>query len=92
MSSPESIPAYRSRESGSKSGLTTVFTGLIALALIGIAVALFSLSSQVKFGNCVAAQSAKYPAIGVSAFNTKTTGPIKVAYDAERREAIEKQC
>lgn len=89
MTSPESIPAYRSRDSGSKSGITTIFTGLVALALIGIAVALFSLSSQVKYGNCVAAQSAKYPAIGVSAFNTKATGPIKVAYDAERRKAVE---
>ncbi len=88
MSTTESTSVYRSG-GGQKSGPTTIFTGLIALALIGIAVALFSLASQAKYGNCVAAQSAKYPAIGVSAFNTKTTGPIKVAYDAERRKAVD---
>lgn len=90
MSTPESTSTYRTSGSSSqKSGPATIFTGLIALSLIGIAVALFSLSSQVKYGNCVAAQEAKYPAVGVSAFNTKSTGPIKVAYDAERRKAVE---
>ena len=90
MSTPESTSVYRSSGSGSqKSGPATIFTGLIAVAMIAIAVALFSLASQAKYGNCVAAQAAKYPAIGVSAFNTKSTGPIKVAYDAERRKAVE---
>lgn len=78
-----------STASASKPGILGPATAVIALALIAIAVALFSLASQAKYGNCVAAQSAKFPAIGVSAFNTKTTGPIKVAYDAERRKAVE---
>lgn len=87
MSSPDSTTTYRSREAKS-SGITGIATAVVAVALIAIAVALFSLASQVKYGNCVAAQTAKYPPIGVSAFNTKTTGPIKVAYDAERRKAV----
>lgn len=91
MSTPEPTTVYRSRSEG-RSGAGTVVTGIVAAALVAIAVALFSLSSAVKQGNCIAEQSAKYPAIGVSAFNTKTTGPIKVAYDAERRKAIADEC
>lgn len=90
MSTPESTTVYRSREGSGAAG--TIVTGIIAAALVAIAVALFSLSGAVKNGNCIAEQSAKYPAIGVSAFNTKTTGPIKVAYDAERRKAIDANC
>ena len=87
MTRPEASTAPAAASGGS-GGTPAIVTGVIALALIAIAVALFSLASQVKYGNCVAAQSAKYPAIGVSAFNTKATGPIKVAYDAERRKAV----
>ena len=87
MSTTDSKTVYRS-ESG-KSGVAGIAGIITALALIAIAVGLFSVSSQMKYGNCVAAESAKYPAIGVSAFNTKTTGPIKVAYDAERRKAVD---
>lgn len=90
MSTPESTTVYRSE--GRSGGIGTIVSAVIALALIAIAVALFSLSSGIKQSACVAEQSAKYPAIGVSAFNTKTTGPIKVAYDAERRKAIEAEC
>lgn len=89
MSTPETPTVYRSGEGKT---VSTIVGSIIALALVGIAVALFSVSSQMKAGNCIAEQSAKYPAIGVSAFNTKTTGPIKVAYDAERRQAIDKNC
>lgn len=91
MGTPETTTVYGSRE-GRSGGPGTIVTAVIAVALIAIAVALFSLASAVKAGNCIAEQSAKYPAIGVSAFNTKTTGPIKVAYDAERRKAIEANC
>lgn len=63
---------------------------IIAIAAIFAAVSLGRIASADHYAACVNAQVAKYPAIGVSAFNTKTTGPIKVAYDVERRAAVEK--
>jgi hypothetical protein len=55
-----------------------------------VALSVFWMATETHYGKCVDAQVAKYPAIGVSAFNTKDTGPIKLAYDAERRAAVEK--
>lgn len=88
MSTPDPATAHR-KPAAAKSGLIGVASIIGALSLLAIAVSLFSLASETKYGNCVDAQVAKYPPVGVSAFNTKSTGPIKVAYDAERRKAVE---
>lgn len=63
-------------------------TGLVGIASVVAAASLFWMATETHYGKCVDAQVAKYPAIGVSAFNTKTTGPIKLAYDVERRDAV----
>lgn len=63
---------------------------LIGVAALIAALSLFWTAAENHYGQCVAAQAAKYPAVPVSAFQTEDTGPLKVAYDSERREAVGK--
>ncbi len=69
---------------------TPAQSGLVGIASMIAALSLFWMATETHYGKCVDAQIGSYPAIGVSAFNTKTTGPIKLAYDQERRDAIGK--
>ncbi len=61
---------------------------IAAGAAVVVAVALLWLASEAHFGGCVDEVSARYPPIAVSAFSGDETGPLKVAYDAERTEAL----
>lgn len=63
---------------------------VIGAAALIAALSLFWIATENHYGQCVAAQAAKYPAVPVSAFQTEDTGPLKVAYDAERRDAVGK--
>ncbi|MDO9354598.1 MAG: hypothetical protein Q7T55_12935 [Solirubrobacteraceae bacterium] len=65
-------------------------SGLVGVSSLIVALSVFWIATENHYGKCVEAQVAKYPAIGVSAFNTEDTGPIKLAYDAERRAAVDK--
>ncbi|MBO9532325.1 MAG: hypothetical protein J7513_05035 [Solirubrobacteraceae bacterium] len=60
----------------------------IGAAAIIAALSLFWMATENHYGQCVAAQVAKYPAVPVSAFQTDDTGPLKVAYDKERQAAV----
>ncbi|MDQ8044811.1 MAG: hypothetical protein AAGC46_20600 [Solirubrobacteraceae bacterium] len=85
MSTPDTTATPRTGPS-----VVGVAAAIVAIASIIAAFSLVRIASADHYAACVNAQVAKYPAIGVSAFNTKTTGPIKVAYDAERRAAVNK--
>jgi hypothetical protein len=63
--------------------------GIAAAAAVVAAVALLWLAGEAHFRGCVDEVSARYPPIAVSAFSREETGPLKVAYDAERAEALE---
>jgi hypothetical protein len=63
---------------------------ILGVAAMIAAVSLFWTAAENHYGQCVAAQVAKYPAVAVSAFQTEETGPLKVAYDSERRDAVGK--
>lgn len=63
--------------------------GVAGVAAIIAAVSLFWIAAETHYGACVDAQVAKYPAIPVSAIDGDETGPLKLSYDAERREAVE---
>lgn len=65
-------------------------SGVVGAASVLAALSIFWIATENHYSACVEAQVAKYPSVGVSAFNTKATGPIKVAYDAERRTAVGK--
>jgi hypothetical protein len=88
MSTPDTTPvAPRSGPS-----ILSVVAVIIGISAVVAAYSLVRISSADKYAACVSAQVAKYPAIGVSAFNTKETGPIKLAYDVERRNAVSNNC
>lgn len=61
---------------------------VIGAAALIAALSLFWMATENHYGQCVAAAAATYPAVPVSAFQTEDTGPLKVAYDAERKAAV----
>jgi hypothetical protein len=63
--------------------------GIAAGATVVIAVALLWLAGEAHFRGCVDEAAARYPPIAVSAFSGEQTGPLKVAYDRERAEALD---
>ena len=63
--------------------LTAVATGVI-LVLLGL-LAL----GEMRYRSCIARAAAQYPAIPVSAFTGRATGPLKVSYASERAAALD---
>lgn len=59
----------------------------LALALVTVSVVVLALES--RYRSCVTAAEARYPAVPVSAFNTRSTGPVKVSFVAERQRAVD---
>ena len=66
-----------------------VAAAIASCAAVVAAVALVWLAGESHYRGCVDEVSARYPPIAVSAFSGEQTGPLKVAYDAERAEALE---
>lgn len=62
----------------------------IALALVAL-VAVFGLLfyGEARYRNCIARAEAQYPAVAVSSFNQRATGPLKVSFVQERARALE---
>jgi hypothetical protein len=55
---------------------------LVVLSLVGLAL-------ESRYRSCIAAAEAKYPAVPVSAFTTRQTGPLKVSFVRERQRAVD---
>jgi hypothetical protein len=69
----------------------SISSGVAAFALVVGALALLWGASEAHYRGCVEEAAARYPPIAVSAFSGDQTGPLKVAYDEERGEALD-QC
>ena len=67
----------------------SIAAGVAAVALAVGAVALLWGAGEAHFRGCVEEAAARYPPIAVSAFSGEQTGPLKVAYDQERAEALD---
>jgi hypothetical protein len=67
----------------------SIAAGVAALALAVGSLALLWIASEAHFRGCVDEAAARYPPIAVSAFSGKQTGPLKVAYDQERSDALD---
>jgi len=67
----------------------SIAAGIAALAFVVGALALLWGAGEAHFRGCVEEASARYPPIAVSAFSRRETGPLKVAYDQERAEALD---
>ena len=64
--------------------------GLVALIAIAlIAIALLWNASEAHYRACVEKAEAKYPAVAVSAFSGRDTGPLKVSFVSQRSKAVE---
>jgi hypothetical protein len=61
--------------------------GLAIFALVAT-LALVWMAGESHYKSCVAAASAKFPAVPVSAFNGSATGPLKVSFTSERQKAV----
>ena len=59
-----------------------------AAALAVGALALVWLAGEAHYRGCIAEITARYPPIAVSAFSGEQTGPLKVAYDKQRTQAL----
>lgn len=63
---------------------------IFAFSAVLAALSLFWMATEQHYSACVESQVARYPAVGVSAYYTEDTGPIKASYDTERRGAVNK--
>ena len=66
-----------------------VASWVLAAALVVVALALLWNAGEAHFRGCVEEAAARYPPIAVSAFSGEQTGPLKVAYDRERAQAVD---
>jgi hypothetical protein len=44
---------------------------------------------ELRYRSCIEAAEARYPAVPVSAFTGRSTGPVKVSFVRERANAVE---
>jgi hypothetical protein len=61
---------------------------LVAAAVI-VAVCAVLLVGESRYRSCIARAEARYPAVPVSAFNGRATGPLKVSFVDERAGALD---
>ena len=66
-----------------------VVTIVVVASVILAALSLLWLAGETRYRGCIERVSARYAPIAVSAYNGQQTGPLKVAYDAERAKALE---
>ena len=65
-----------------------VVTILLVVAAAIAAVSLLWLAGEAHYRSCLAEAEARYPAVPVSAFVGRQTGPVKVSFVVERAKAI----
>ena len=64
--------------------------GVTRLAAVVIVVlSVLWLAAESHYRSCIAKANAKYPAVAVSAFNGKTTGPLRVSFVSQRQKAVD---
>ncbi len=66
---------------------TGTIAAVVALTLLTLSVVVIAL--EARYRSCLTAAEAKYPAVAVSAFNTRSTGPVKVSFVEERQRAVD---
>jgi hypothetical protein len=60
-----------------------------AVGLVLVVLSVVTLALESRYRSCVAAAEARYPAVAVSAFNSRTTGPVKLSFVNERQDAVD---
>lgn len=85
---PATDPTYAGAARGRRRLLTPVALALLAGLLVLVFATLFY--GEARYRSCLQKAEAKYPAVPVSAFNTRATGPLKVSFTAERARALDR--
>jgi hypothetical protein len=67
--------------------ITPVGWAAIAAAVV-FAICMIWMAGESHYKSCVAGVNSKFPAVAVSAFNGRTTGPLKVSFTVERQKAV----
>ena len=80
------LPSAQMESAGNRH---SIVVGVVAIALVVGSLALLWGASEAHFRGCVEEAEARYPPIAVSAFSGEQTGPLKVAYDKERAQALD---
>lgn len=73
--------------------LMPVLMAVIAVVGVVVAVALWRIAGETGERACIEAAQAKYPAVSVSAFVTRSraaSGPLKLSFEKERQREVAK--
>ena len=72
--------------------LMPVLMAVVAVVGIVIAVAVWKIAGETSDRTCIEAAQARYPAVSVSAFVTRSraaSGPLKLSFVKERQKAVD---
>lgn len=93
-----SVPPHARPPSAGRPSITRVsalgstarlIAAALALLVAGaLVVALWRIGDGIRQQGCVAKVQARYPAVPVSAYATRGTGPLKLSYAGERARAV----
>jgi len=61
----------------------------VIVAAVVVALCAVLLVGEARYRNCIAKAEARYPAVPVSAFTGRATGPLKVSFVDERARALD---
>jgi hypothetical protein len=68
---------------------TSKATIVAVAAAVVVALCTVLLVGESRYRSCIARADARYPAVAVSAFTGRATGPLKVSFVAERARALD---
>jgi hypothetical protein len=71
-------------------GRSRLFPWLPVAVLVLIFLFALLFYGEARYRNCIARAEAEFPAVAVSSFNQRDTGPLKVSYVGERARALER--
>jgi hypothetical protein len=69
-----------SRLNGARIGVVVAVVVVVLAAILAV--------GEMRYQTCIKKAEAEFPAVPVSAFNGRTTGPVKVSFVKERADAV----
>jgi hypothetical protein len=61
----------------------------VLVAALVVIVCAVLLVAEARYRSCIARAEAEFPAVAVSSFNGRSTGPLKVSFVVERQKALD---
>ena len=82
------VEARVARGLGTRGPINWRFVAIVAAVTI-VVLSVFWIAAESHYRSCIAKANAKFPAVAVSAFNGKATGPLRVSFVTERQKAVD---